>query len=168
LSLYFVSNPSTLDVRYGVSTAVTCVDTSQVCVAGAFLFDPAGAFILCNDFRLQESVEPVYGFLYPNTSLIYKTSNYIGSFVEITGTKRWSRVPWDHSIPICHRPPYPVVRTIFFAFLLVLTLPSYHSPCLPTLHHCRSLHCPAPLPRISLPSSGHLLLLSFELSELTS
>jgi type III polyketide synthase len=84
--LCYACEITTSNVRYELDAAAKCIDTSQVCIAGALFSDAAAAFVLCNDLGLQTHVEPVYELLNWDIALIPGTKDELAYYAEATGT----------------------------------------------------------------------------------
>jgi type III polyketide synthase len=84
--LCYACEITTSNVRYELDAAAKCVDTSQVCIAGALFSDAAAAFVLCNDLGLQTHVKPVYELLDWETALIPETKDELAYYAEADGT----------------------------------------------------------------------------------
>jgi type III polyketide synthase len=85
--LCYACEITTSNVRYELDAAAKCVDTSQVCIAGALFSDAAAAFVLCNDLGLQTHVRPVYELLNWDTALIPETKDELAYYAEAHGTR---------------------------------------------------------------------------------
>lgn len=83
--LAFACELCTPSIRFDLAAAAQCTDPANVSIASALFSDAAAAFVLCNEFAVNDGVKPIFQLLEWDSEVIPETLERMAIRTEAAG-----------------------------------------------------------------------------------